>query len=298
MRPENILAWSLNVEYGHPPPSQPPFDQFGNPVVDITANIKEWKREFQAQQAEKKTQERGFRQQNSNGPKIGSSKEDVEAYIKEWKHANIRQQREADERERISRQQDANIPKTQTRPFAPDVEAHWKQVRKQQADQEEHDRMRKILFPNVFANAVPKEDTKPEPKLFKIPQVQRKPVPKSNDDTAPNPSREKPVPKPNDDTTTTTPRPPPPQLVLLRNGKTKRIERMGSYTERVRNMGYPEILCPLPMKEIDCTGAKVIKRKEGRQFCEKDRELDTEGLGLSDGDGSQGLGTQALVGGG
>ena len=247
MRPENVLAWSIGVEFGAPPPSQPPFDQFGNPVVDVAANIKEWKREFQAQQAEKKTHERGSRQQNSNGPKIGSSKSDVEAHRKDWKREPTRQDAEREVRERTSRQQNPNTPKPGPSRF--DVEARWNHVRREQADQEERERMRRILFPN----AVPKEAPKPEPKSFKIPQ--RKPVPKSND----TPSRP----------------PPPPQVVLLRNGETKRVENRASYAERVRELGYPEVLCPLPMREgsgeknvgvgVDCTGAKVVKQEDDRQ---------------------------------
>ena len=256
MRPENILAWSVGVEFGAPPPSQPPFDQFGNPVVNVAANVKEWKREFQAQQAERKTHERGFRQQKVvDMTKTGSANPDVEAYIKDWRGAGMGQEREGEERERTSRQRNPSTPKTGPSRF--DVEAHWNHVRSEQADQKERERMQKILFPHT----VPKEHPKPEPKFYRIPQ--RKPVPKSND---------------------ATPRPPPtPQVVLLRNGERKRVENIASYAERVRELGYPEVLCPLPMKEIDCTGAKVVKQKDVRQDWEKDEELGR----LGDRDGSQ-----------
>ena len=255
MRPENILAWSIGVEPGAPPPSQPPFDEFGNPVVNVAANIKEWKREFQAQQAERKTQERVFRQQNMGTMKTGASNPDVETYIKDWKRESMRQDEEREARERVPRRQSPSTPKTGPSRF--DVEAHWNHVRSEQADQEKRERMRQFLFPN----SVPKEeDVKPEPKIYKIPQ--RKPVPKSND-------------------TDTTPRPPPPQVVLLRNGEAKRVERVASYAERVRELGYPEVLCPLPMTEntrgVDCTGAKVIKQIDVPQNPDKNQKSDRPG---------------------
>ena len=261
MRPENILAWSIGVEPGAPPPSQPLFDEFGNPVVNVTANIKEWKREFQAQQAERKTQERVFRQQNMGTMKTGASNPDVEAYMKDWRRASIRQNSEREAYERVPRRQNLNT--TKTGPSRSDAEALLNHMRKQGFESAERDRIarqRKILFPNT----VPKEDVKPEPKTYKIPQ--RKPVPKSND---------------------TTSRPPPPQVVLLRNGETKTLENRASYSKRVRELGYPEVLCPLPMREgsgernvgveVDCTGAKVVKRNDDRQICSRGQKLDTQG---------------------
>ena len=182
MRPENIHAWAEGVECGHPPPLQPPFDQFG----DLLPNT----------------------------PKTGPSKLDAEAYLNYFRKQNAA--REA--LERVSRQQ-------------------------------------KILFPNAFGA----KDRKPEPIPYRIP---RKPVPNSND---------------------TTPR--PPQVVLLRNGETKTLARTSTYAERVRDLGYPEALCPLPMTEVaaentrgdDCTGAKVVKQKDDRQTCHWDQKLNTQG---------------------
>lgn len=246
MRPENVLAWSIGVEVGAPPPSQPPFDEFGNPVVNVTANMKEWKREFQAQQAEKEPHERGFRQQNSNGPKIASSKTIAEGYIEGWRGAgtstSTRKEREKEARERGARLQLLRPPKREPSRF-------------DEADLADRERMRKILFPHGVPKE--KEEVKLEPQIFKIPQ--RKPVPKSDD---------------------TTPRPlSPPQIVLLRNGEGKRVERMGSYQERVRELGYPEILCPLPMRGVDCTGARVVKQNDHRLEAGKDEELELGGLG-------------------
>ena len=256
MRPENIQAWASNVEFGHPPPQQPPFDEFGNPVVNVAANIKEWKRACQKQQAERKMQERVFRHQNSNALRIGSSKSDIEAYIKDWKHESTRQDAQREASERIPRPQNMNTPKTG--PPNPDVEVHRHNMRKQAFESAERDRIarqRKILSPN----SVPTEEVKPDPKLYKIPQ--RKPVPKSNpNDTTPSPRSLL-----------------PPQVILLRNGETKKIENRATYAERVRELGYPELLCPLPMKEIDCMGAKVVKQKDVCHDCETGRLGDRDG---------------------
>lgn len=260
MRPENILAWSINVEVGAPPPSQPPFDQFGNPIVNITANIKEWKREFQAQQVERNMQERVFWEEKvGDGPKIGSSKADIEAYIKGWKSASGREDK-GGEGERNLGQQNPNTSKTS--PSAPDIEAHWNHTRKQNFEAAERKRIlrqRKILFPHT----VPAE-VKPEPKAFKIPQIQRKPIPRSSsDDTAPHALH--------------------PQTLLLRNGETKRVERVGSYTERVRELGYPDVLCPLPMKGlgIDCTGARVVGRSDVGERDSDGNETPLQSLGFT-----------------
>ena len=267
MRPENILAWSINVELGAPPPSQPPFDQFGNPVVNIAANIKEWKREFQAQQAERTMLERGSGPQNPNGPKIGSTKADIEAYIKDWKGASKAEDTGREVSNRVHWQQNPYTLKPGCSNNL-DGEARlngWKHATmKQQRENTERERMlreRKMLFPN----SVPKEEVKPESKAFKIPQVRRKSVPRS------------------DDKDTTLPRALHPQTLLLRNGETKTIENKASYTERVRELGYPEALCPLgtPMKGlgVDCTGAKVIRQDEERQLRHENRKLNTQGYG-------------------
>ncbi len=181
MRPENIQAWAEGVEFGHPPPLQPPFDQFGNPLP--------------------------------NTPKTGPSTQDAEAYLNYIR----RQAAETGVLERASRQQ-------------------------------------KFLLQNDGA-----KDLKPEPRSHLIP---RKSVPKSND---------------------TIPR--SPQAVLLRNGETKRIQRTSTYVERVRDLGYPEALFPLPMTEvaaknsggIDCTGAKVVKEKDDRQLCHQNQNWNTPG---------------------
>ena len=231
MRPENILAWSVSVEYGYPPPLQPPFDEFGNLLIttNTTKNGSPNKLDAEAylnhmrqnvrKEAERKTQERVPRRQHPHTLNPGSSILDREAYINDWKRATIKQQRETAERERMFRQ-------------------------------------RKILFPD----SLPKEHPKPEPNVFRIPQMQRKPVPKSSNEINPNPRP-----------------PPPPQTILLRNGETKRIENRATYTERIRELGYPEILCPLPMKEIDCTGAKVVKQGDDRQLRHENRKLNTQG---------------------
>ena len=292
MRPENILTWSINVELGAPPPSQPPFDQFGNPVVNIAANIKEWKREFQAQQAERTMLERGSGPQNPNGPKIGSTKADIEAYIKDWKGASKAEDTGREVSNRVHWQQNPYTLKPGCSNNL-DGEARlndWKHATmKQQRENTECERMlreRKMLFPN----SVPKEEVKPESKAFKIPQVRRKPVPKANEDTtATHPTQRKPGPRSDDKDTL--PRALHPKTLLLRNGEmrrmenreTKTIENKASYTERIRELGYPEALCPLgtPMKElgVDCTGAKVIRQDEERQLRHENRKLNTQGYG-------------------
>ena len=230
MRPENVKAWAEGVEFGHPPPSQPPFDQYGTPLPNTS-----------------KTEP--------------SNQVAAKAYLdhigKRWA--------ELEALERVSRQQkvlvqntgakDLKLPNTsKTEPYNQDREAYLNHIRRQQAEKQALEiltRQRKILFPN----SVPK-DIKPEPRPYRIP---RKPVSKSNDTT-----------------------PPPPQAVLLRNGETKRLEKkISTYVERVRDLGYPEALCPLPMREIaaknslgtDCTGAKVVKQKDDRQICQQNQKL-------------------------
>ena len=109
-----------------------------------------------------------------------------------------------------------------------------------------------------FPDSVPK-DPKPEPGPYKIP---RKPVSKSND---------------------TTPR--PPQVVLLRNGETKKLQNISTYAERVRDLGYPEALCPLPITEaaansscgVDCTDTNDVKQEDDSQICHQKENLITPG---------------------
>ena len=190
---------------------------------------------------------------NSNTAKNGSpNKLDAEAYLNHMGRQSLRIDAERKVLERIPRQRkQLNTPKTG--PPKSDVEAYiddWKHATiRQQRESQERDRVshqRTILFPN----SVPKEDVKPQSSPYKIPQ--RKPVPKSND--------------------TTPQRPPPPQGVLLRNGETKRVENRATYAERIRELGYPEALCPLPMTNVaagnngggECIGAKG-GREEGRR---------------------------------
>ena len=304
MRPENILAWSVNVEVGAPPPSQPPFDHFGNPIVNVAANIKEWKREFQAQQAERRMQDGIFRQEKvGDGPKIGSTKSDIEAYIKDWRCASGREDSGGEGHEGVSRKPQLHLDISKTKPSAPNVEAHWNRIRKQNfetAEREHMLRQRKILFPN----RVPKEE-KPEAKAFKIPQMRRKPVPKADDkDTPQHPPQRKPVSK--FDSNYPTPHALHPQTLLLRNGEmrrmenreTKTIEDKASYVKHVRELGYPEALCPLPMKGlgIDCTGAGVIGQNEERQLRHENRKLEIGSDGDErDRDGSEEVLTEEVL---
>ena len=222
MRPENIQAWAEGVEFGHPPPLQPLFDQFGTLLL--------------------------------NTQKTAPSNQDAEFLSNNDRILNA--EREA--LQRVSRQQKIPLPNTQkTGPTNSDVEAHLNKMRKQNAERQALEsaiRQQKKLFPNKGP-----KDLKPEPGPYKIP---RKPVSKSND---------------------TTPR--PPQVVLLRNGETKNLQNISDYAERVRDLGYPEALCPLPIMEAaanntregDYTDAKTVKEKDDSQNCRQNHTLNTPG---------------------
>ena len=244
MRPENILAWAEGVEFGHPPPSQPAFDHFGTSLPNT----------------------------QKTAP---SNQADAEAYLN-----HIRKRRaEIEALERVTRQQKILFPNIEAKGHPPpsqppfdqfgnllpnisksgsptwDREAYLNHISKRNAEIAELARVtrqQKILFPNSGV-----EDLKPEPRPYQIP---RKPVAKSNETY-----------------------PPPPQAVLLRNGETKRLDKISTYLERVRELGYPEALCPLAIAKIpanntrgaDCTGAEVVKQKDDCQNCHQNQNLNT-----------------------
>ncbi len=231
MRLENIQAWAEGVEFGHPPPLQPPFDQYGTRLPNTS-----------------KTEPSNQVDAKAYLDHIGKRWAELEALERASQEPKILVQKTA--------AKDLKLPNTsKAEPYNQDREAYLNHIRRQQAEKQALKivtRQRKILFPN----SVPK-DIKPEPRPYRIP---RKPVHKSNDTT-----------------------PPAPQAVLLRNGETKRLEKISTYAERARDLGYPEALCPLPMTEIaaentrgvDCTGAKVVKQKDDPQNCRQNDILNT-----------------------
>ena len=254
MHPENIQAWAEGVEFGHPPPKQPPFDQDGTPIFAYH-DAKAYLDRIGNRVAEIAVLERSSRYQRNgevkdpelpNTQKTEPINQDAEAYLKSQRKILFQNVGVKDLK-----------PTQKTGPANPDREAYLNQIRKRQAEIAEHERMarqRKILFPN----SVP-EDPRPEPGPYRIPT--REPVPKP-DDTTPAP---------------------PPQMVLLRNGETKRLENIPPYAERVRDQGSPEDLCPLFMTEIgakdslgiDCTGGKVGFEKYVGQNCHQNQKLNT-----------------------
>ena len=186
--------------------------------------------------------------------KTAPSNQDAEAHLNKMR----KQIAEKQELERVSRQQTTSLPNAQKiGPSNLDVEAHLNNMRRQNVERQALEsviRQQKRLFPNKGPKA-----PSPEPRPYQIP---RKPIPKSNDTT-----------------------PPPPQAVLLRNGETKRLDKLSTYAERVRHLGYPEALCPLPMteaaaqdtREVDCTSGKIVKEQNGSQICHLNGELNTPG---------------------
>lgn len=265
MRSENIQAWAESVEFGHPPPSQPPFDEHGNaelfyhdgkaypyPIGMRVAEIAALKRFSQQQKillrnAELKDLE------IPNTSKAGPPRPDAEAYLNQ-------------QRKILFQNGGAKDLKPAQKPgpglLNQDREAYMNQIRKRQAEIAKHERMarqRKIPFPN----RVP-EDPKPETGPYTI--LSRKLVPNSNATT-----------------------PQSPQMVRLRNGETRRIGNIPSYAEHVRERGYPEGLCPLAVKKfgaenvrgVDCTGVKVVKEKENRGVIQQNGK--TNKPGRSDG---------------
>lgn len=282
MRSENIQAWAEGVVFGHPPPVQPPFDEYGTPVFSYQ-DAKAYLNRIGNRVAEIAVLERSSPQQRillrkgegadsevstqktepDNTQKTEPANQTAEAYLNRQRKI-LFQNRGAKDRK----------PVQKAVPFNPDRETYKNAVLKRQKEKAELERMtrqRKILFPN----SIPKEDPKPEPGPYKIPT--RKTVPKPNDTTPPPPHMvlppRKPVPQSNDTTL------PPPQMVLLRNGETKRLENIPSYAERVLDLGYPEALCPLAVKEVgvkdrsagDCAGAQVVKQKIDGQSSHQDQ---------------------------
>ena len=228
MRPENIKAWAEGVEFGHPPPSQPPFDQFGTTLPNTSKT------------------EPSNQYDEADLNRVRKQNAEIAALV-----------RAARQKKSLLLNSEAKDVKSaqKTGPSNYDREAHMNHISKRDAEREalaRITRQQKILFPNAGA-----KDVKPEPGPYRIP---RKPVAKSND---------------------TTPR--PPQVVLMRNGEIKRLGKISSYAERVRDLGYPEALCPLPITEaaagntcgVDCTGAKVVKEKDNGQNCQENHNLNT-----------------------
>ena len=300
MRSENIQAWAEGVVFGQPPPVQPPFDEYGTPVFSYQ-DAKVYLNRIGNRVAEIAVLERSSPQQKillrNGGVKdleVSNTQRNEHAKTQKTEPGNTQKTQQANTHKTELANQDAEAyldrqrkilfqnrgakdrkPVQKDVPFNPDREAYMKAVLKRQKEKAEHERMtreRKILFPN----SIPTGDPKPDPGPYKIPTT-RKPVPKSND-TTPTPPQmvlppRKPVPQSNDTT------PPPPQMVLLRNGETKKLENIPSYTERVRDLGYPEALCSLVGTEIgaehrsggDCTSAKVVKEKVDCQSSHQDQ---------------------------
>ncbi|KAK0513895.1 hypothetical protein JMJ35_003617 [Cladonia borealis] len=253
MRPENIQAWAEGVGFGHPPPEQPPFDQYGTPIFSYHDAVAYLNR-MGNRVAEIAVLERVSRHQRNgeikdrelpNTQKTQPASQDAEAYLSQQRNILFQNICAKDFK-----------PAQKTAPPNQDREAYLNQIRKRQAEIAEQERMarqRKILFPN----SVP-EDPKPEPGPYRIPT--RKPVPKSNDMT-----------------------PPAPQMVLLRNGQTRKLENIALYAERVRDVGHPEALSPLAVRDIgekdsleaDCTGGNVGFEKYVGQNCHQNQKLNT-----------------------
>ena len=253
MRPEKIQAWAEGVEFGRPPPLQSPFDQYGTPIFSYH-DAKDYLDRIGNRVAEIAVLERVSRHQRNgevkdpelpNTQKTEPTNQDAEAYLNR-------------QRKILFQNIGAKDHKPAQKTVSPnqDREAYLNQIRKRQAEIAEHERMarqRKILFPN----SVP-EDPKPELGPCRIPT--RKPVPKSNDMT-----------------------PPAPQMVLLRNGETRKLENIPPYAERVRDRGHPEAACPLLMTDIgakdslgiDCTGGKVGFEKYVGQNFHQNQKPDT-----------------------
>ena len=279
MRPEKIQAWAEGVEFGHPPPVQPPFDEYGTPVFSYQ-DAKAYLNRIGKRVAEIAVLERSSPQQRfllrkgegrdlevsgtqtgeaantqktelANTQKTQADNQDPEVYLNKQREI-LFQNRGAKDRKLVQK----------AVPFNPDREAYMNAVIKRQKEKAELERMtrqRKILFPN----SIPKEDPKPELGPYNIPT--RKPVPKPSDTCS--------TPKSNDTT------PPPPQTVLLRTGETEKLENIPSYAERVRELGYPEELCPVNGAEVeventsggDCMGAKVVEGKDDDQSSDQDQ---------------------------
>ena len=298
MRSENIQAWAEGVVFGQPPPVQPPFDEYGTPVFSYQ-DAKAYLNRIGNRVAEIAVLDRSSPQQKIllrnvgvKDLKVSNTQRNEHAKTQKTEPANTQKTELANQDAEAYLNQQRKIlfqnggakdrkPVQKDVPFNPDREAYMKAVLKRQKEKAEHERMtreRKILFPN----SIPTEDPKPDPGPYKNPTT-RKPVPKSNDTTPPPPQMvlppRKPVPQSNDTT------PPPPQMVLLRNGETKRLENIPSYAERVRDLGYPEALCPVVGTEVgaentsggDCTGAKVIKEKVDGQICQLNEGSDMPG---------------------
>ena len=256
MRRENIQAWAEDVEFGHPPPSQPPFDQYGTPIFSYR-DAKDYLNRMGNRVAEIAVRERASRHQRNgevkdpelpNTQKTVCANQDAEAYLERQRKILFQNVGGKD-----LKQVQRVVPPNQDR------EAYMNQIRKRQAEIAEQERIvrqRKVLFPN----SVP-EDVKPGLGPYRIPT--RKPVPKSNDNTSA----------------------PAPQMVLLRNGQTRKLENIPSYAERVREQGSPETLCPPSIADIgdknslriDCTDGKVGFEKYAGQNRHQDQRTRTPG---------------------
>ena len=298
MHSENIQAWAEAVEFGHPPPVQPPFDEYGTPVFSYH-DAKAYLNRIGKRVAEIAVLERSSPQQKillRNGGvkdlKVSNTQRTEHAKTQKTEPGNTQKTELANQDAEAYLNQQRKIlfqnggakdrkPVQKDVPFNPHREAYMKGVLKRQKEKAEHERMtrqRNILFPN----STPNEDPTPKLGPYKIPTT-RKPVPKSNDTTPPPPQMvlppSKPVPQSNDTT------PPPLQMVLLRNGETKKLENIPSYAERVRDLGYLEELCPVIRAEVgvgdrsgsDCMGAKVVKEMDDGQDCQEDQKSNMPG---------------------
>ena len=266
MRPENIRAWAEGVEFGHPPPEQPPFDQYGTPIFsyhDAVAYLNRMGNRVAEEAALKRvSQQQNIRLRNgevkdpefSNIKKTEPAKQDAEAYLDRQRKILFQNIGAKD----VKPGQKAGP----TRLINQDREAYLDQVRKRQAEiaeQERRARQRKILFPDI----VPKEDARPELGPYR--------VPKSNDTGT--------TLKLNDST------PSAPHMVLLRNGETRKLEDVPPHAVPVRDRGCPEASWPLAGTKIgvenslgiDCTGGKVDFEKHVGQNRHQDQRTRTPG---------------------